>query len=239
MALISSVKLAGAESQDARRCVTGQWVDHSGVMFAEPGVMTAPSSPPRSATPDRHIRTMGRGWLLSDAILPARNAIMQSDVNQRAKDVVTAASGNVQGSSRLAAAPLALRIVEVEQLGPALRIWPPPRLLLDVAELDCVEQQHWEDHLNRALRVCGCAEGTVGMLMAVLACVCSYVGGAAWLPRTGWAMAVAVLGSVIAGALTGKTVGVLRGRWRARRLAGALTRLVVQRRAGQTLIASL
>ena len=138
----------------------------------------------------------------------------------------------------LRSAPLALRIVELEQLGRALRIRPRPRLLLDLAELDCVEQRHWEDQLNRALRACGCAEGAAGVLMAVLACVGSFVGGASWLPRTEWAMAGAALGSVIAGALIGKTTGVMRGRWSAHRLAGELTRLVVQRRAGQTETAS-
>lgn len=237
MALMSSAKPAVAVMRGVRRRVTGQWTGLSVVMLAEPGVATAPSSPPRSVTPDRHIRRMGGGWLLSDAISPARNAITQSVVNHHAEHMVkAAASGNLQGSSRLGSAPQTLRIIDVAQLGPALRIRPPPRLQLDVAELDCVEQRHWEDQLNRALQACGCAESTAGVLMAVLACVGSFVGGAAWLPQTGWAMAGAALGSVIAGALIGKATGVLRGRWNAHRLSIKLARLVVQRRFGRAVV---
>jgi hypothetical protein len=125
-----------------------------------------------------------------------------------------------------------LPIVEVEQLAAALRTRPPPLIRIDIAELTRAEQQDWERALNRALRSCGCDEGTVGVIVAAGAVALSGTlgRGSGWLPRTRWARAGGGLGLLAAGAVVGKGAGITRGHHRARRLAGDLEQLVSKRR---------
>jgi hypothetical protein len=86
------------------------------------------------------------------------------------------------------------------------------RVRLDLPYLAKAEQALAEARLNRALLACGCTEGSVGLMLALLP-----AGLLVWQGRWGWA-----LGLVVLGALLGKLTGLARRNMALRREIRAL-----------------
>lgn len=99
-----------------------------------------------------------------------------------------------------------------DQAGLSRLIGYKGRVRLDLPHLAKAEQALAEARLNRVLLACGCTEGSVGLMLALLP-----AGVLAWQGRFVWAF-----GLVLLGALAGKVVGLARRHLALRREIRAL-----------------
>ncbi len=87
---------------------------------------------------------------------------------------------------------------------------------LDLAGMPPQERRHWEALLNKYLSACGCAEGGLLALVSLGAYIVYIVmqpdsSESVWI-RIGLGFGIACVGAVL-----GKSVGLIRARWRLQR----------------------
>jgi hypothetical protein len=88
-----------------------------------------------------------------------------------------------------------------------------PPLLLELPNLSESQSSSLQFAVNRYMTACGCREGKIGILLAVMLCA-AYL----WIPSGttwsafGWPQIGMGVGAVAIGALAGKAIGLLRAR---------------------------
>ncbi|HTW83170.1 MAG TPA: hypothetical protein VMD91_03755 [Candidatus Sulfotelmatobacter sp.] len=119
-------------------------------------------------------------------------------------------------------------LVRIESAADAARLLRPahPRFMLRAAlripSLAPARAARWERGLNASLRACGCAEGSLGALLALAALLCWGIGHARTLDgHAFWWRALLVL---VAGAAAGKIAGLSWARLRLVCIVAAIRR---------------
>jgi hypothetical protein len=85
------------------------------------------------------------------------------------------------------------------------------QIKVNLPVLDPAQSAQLQDRLARLASPCGCTEGAIGLLLALLPA--GYLWLVALPPEwSGWQHGILALGFAITGSLIGKAIGILRGR---------------------------